>query len=503
MPITPPTAQPVPAAIPPALPVQIIDLPAPLQTLAQPAVLEGQLQLVARNTMALDTPLGLISFSLPSLRANPQMAQLLISYISDGAPLQLQLNPASGGPTANLLFQPVTAAAAGQSPAAQGAMRGSIEGTTLQAVVLPANPSANPARPNPSSSMPSVMNDIKDSMLRQAVKLSQQFLQAVTGNQADAPKPPGGAQTSAAPVQNSGPTLPQLNQGQLLNLKIQHVVQPRQPLPELAEGEFAAVVGSSPLGQPIATAGNTSILLKTNAALTPGSTLILKLMSGREDAPIADPAAQSWPALRQLLAQGFDPVAQQNFLSQRMPQMNQALPGAMLFLMSALNQGELRQWLGDKTIGALEKAGKKALLDELQNELRRGAETTTDPTVGNWRVYHLPWQDQGQLTQMHIYVHHNDERQQDQQEKDEKQTRFVIDVTFTRLGVLQLDGFVQQKKFDLMLRSEQPLEQTLRHELQAAFANTLSATGYTGTLLFQQGSQNWLRLGRQGTGLRV
>jgi hypothetical protein len=70
--------------------------------------------------------------------------------------------------------------------------------------------------------------------------------------------------------------------------------------------------------------------------------------------------------------------------------------------------------------------------------------------------------------------------------------RFLIDMQMSRLGALQLDGFVQPNKLDMIVRSENRLPDGLPNELRTGFIRALEAVGYTGTLNFQVGHQHWL-----------
>ncbi|HEU0118546.1 MAG TPA: hypothetical protein VFR09_07930, partial [Alphaproteobacteria bacterium] len=71
---------------------------------------------------------------------------------------------------------------------------------------------------------------------------------------------------------------------------------------------------------------------------------------------------------------------------------------------------------------------------------------------------------------------------------------FLIDVRMSRLGPMQFDGFVQPKKLDMIVRSEQILPEGLHQELRNVYLRALSGIDYAGTLNFQVGKKNWLSL---------
>ncbi len=481
-PVTPPlgqsTAQPT-LGLSTILPVQLIDLPEALLAVQQQINLTGVLRLATENQLALSTALGQILFSLPQLRTNPLLLQQLLPFIESGRTAQLHIAPSPDGVLhGNLTLSVTTPTTATPLPTPHP---GSLIGKDVVALVLPHNSAASalsgtaspPHNAEASTTLP---------------KLAQQFLQ-LHGGTAQHP-----SQSAAA---SPPPQLAQLHQG--MNLRIQQFVALGQQPQNLAADEFIATVTgfSIPLQQPVLLVGNIPIMLKTGTSLPVGSMVVLKLPPTQtpDIAPDAETGGKIWPALQQLVAQtqATESPPLQHFTQNRVPQMNQALGGAMLFMLAAFNRGDVRQWLGQNAVETLERSGRKDLIAAMQDEMRDHMSTATDPVVGQWRGYHLPYLAQGQLAPLQIYVHHDDVAQDGAEKPSGRKTRFIIDVTFTRLGVMQFDGFVQQKKFDLMLRSEQTLEPGLRHELRYAFTEAVGAVGYTGQLLFQQGAQGWTR----------
>lgn len=487
----------LPASLPAVLPVQLVALPPDLAVPMTPVTVNGVLQLLLNNKASFSTSAGVITLNVPQLRGHPGLFDAIKAYMADHTTLQLQLLPGSSGTTeARLLFAPPAPRAPVTTAPPSTPNVATLVGQTVAAVVLPALPAESGEVPSSSPpSMPPQSETVPPFLSQTKVPVrSEQYLRSFL--------PPARADASITGSVSASVLPPQ----SVLNVRVQQVILPGQPLPALQPDEILVVAqnAATSLSQPVVLLGTTPLLLKTSVPVPPGSQLVLKLPAADGTVPTEEVAkhASSWPALQELLKATTTP-ALQAFIQQRLPQMNAALPGALLILLAAMQQGDARNWLGRNGIAALEAGGRKALLDNLQNELTRHAEQTSDPVVGEWRVYHLPWLDQGQLHPLHIYVHHNQQRQPQGQEAEQnaakKQTRFVIDVTFTRLGSMQLDGFVQQQQFDLILRSQQPLAPALRDELRAAFTDALGAVGYHGQLLFQPGGQNWLMLEQKST----
>lgn len=504
LPVAPPIAN---MRLPPTLPVQILALPPNWTPPAQPLTVDGLLQLLLNGKATLTSQVGDIALNLPQIRGNPALFQTIRNALGENATVQLRLTPGAGGVLDAQLLFPTSL----QNRPAVTVTSPSIAqfiGTTLQAVVLPATVQQQTAAA------------IKDAAQQQlSLQTAQTALQNPAAAQLGAPTANGKLETLIrnllTPAQGNDPqptptaasTPPQLPPGgqPLVAVRLQQVIPPGQPLPQPEADSFLAQVPAqvNPGAPALVTAGNGSLLIKTTATLPAGATLLLKLL------PQADVSAESggaaggeWPALQELVSglNHHSPPALQQFLQLRLPQPNAALPGALLFLLSAMQSGEARQWLGRSASATLE-SDKAMLLEALQGEFKRGSTTTSDPVIGEWRSYQVPLHDQGQLQPLFIYVHHNAPRPPRDGETAaaaadpaKKQTRFIIDVTFTRLGKMQLDGFVQAQQFDLIVRSEQTLGSALRDELRGAFGNALEATGYHGQLLFQTDRQGWLHL---------
>lgn len=209
-----------------------------------------------------------------------------------------------------------------------------------------------------------------------------------------------------------------------------------------------------------------------------------------------------WPAMRQLIAvlSGIDRGMAQSLLTSIVPQPNRKLGAAVTFLLSALRGGDARGWLGGDVAQALERHGQLQLLEQLERDFKGQRDALDSSLSGDWRPYSLPFVDAtGQhLLRLHVRPIHGDEQGAGGQRDDNKGSRFLIDVTLSRLGPIQLDGLVRSGRFDLILRSHQPLEPEVRANLIEVFRNSLETVGFSGGLGFQSGAKSWVRLTRSG-----
>jgi hypothetical protein len=74
--------------------------------------------------------------------------------------------------------------------------------------------------------------------------------------------------------------------------------------------------------------------------------------------------------------------------------------------------------------------------------------------------------------------------------------RFVVDLTLTRLGRLQLDGWIAEggRRLDLCVRSDRPLPDFARDGIRGAFRDTADVTGLAGGVSFRAGPRELVAL---------
>ena len=93
----------------------------------------------------------------------------------------------------------------------------------------------------------------------------------------------------------------------------------------------------------------------------------------------------------------------------------------------------------------------------------------------------FPFFDGQELIQMWGFY-----REQKREEQRNKQTamRFVLELNLSNLGSLQLDGLINGRRFDLIVRSLAQLSSEVRQKIMAIFERSTLATGLSGTLIF-------------------
>ncbi|BAI73817.1 hypothetical protein AZL_a02860 (plasmid) [Azospirillum sp. B510] len=268
------------------------------------------------------------------------------------------------------------------------------------------------------------------------------------------------------------------------------------------------VAGSTPQGQPILATKQGMLALTVPASLPQGATVTAALTDLARATQAAAPAlpgppgpldGRDWPAMRQLMATlaAADPALARSMLA-TMPQPNRKLTAALGFFIAAMRGGDAQGWLGDDATSALDKAGRRDLLERLEKDFDGLRREAAEPLPGDWRSYTIPLMDTNGPKPIKLHVHPLKDDEDGGKERSKPGSRFVIDLDLSRFGPMQLDGLVRPNHFDLILRSHAALPPDLRVELIQVFADSVRAVGYTGGLSFQSGARSWVKLTRAG-----
>lgn len=178
-----------------------------------------------------------------------------------------------------------------------------------------------------------------------------------------------------------------------------------------------------------------------------------------------------------------------------------------------MRTGDLRQWPGDNSLRALERAGPRGahLARALAGEVAQLG-TQVRESAGEWRATPIPWNANGQIEKINLITRREDSLDEDDQDNANKGgsqgLRFLLDLELTQLGAIQLDGMYHEetKGFDMILRSHETLDDAIRRDLTGLFVAANQAVGLKGGLSFQVtrkfadpiGSSEPLKLERDG-----
>jgi hypothetical protein len=207
-----------------------------------------------------------------------------------------------------------------------------------------------------------------------------------------------------------------------------------------------------------------------------------------------------WPTLQetvQFLSEA-NPVTAQQLLNSILPRLDAAFAANILTFLLTLRTGDIRHWLGDAPTRALTQL-KPALLRRLRDDfsgLKRIAEESPS-TEG--RLFSIPLSTESQIEQIRLWLHRQNEDTNENEEGRKKPgVRFVIEINLSRLGRVQLDGFVEDenKRFHLIIRSDNRLNDDIQQGIRTVFENANESIGVSCGLAFQSAPANFIEIAR-------
>jgi hypothetical protein len=276
------------------------------------------------------------------------------------------------------------------------------------------------------------------------------------------------------------------------------------PQPNTLSGTVTAF---TPSGKPIVETPAGLLSLDTDADVRIGHKLTFVVVP---PAPRSDGSAtpvsfldsfiqkKSWPTLEQaatFLAQRAHETAAGSSTSPGatpnlpIPQANSHLAQNLMSATAALANGDIRTWLGDLA-NTLEQ-DQPNLFQRLSDEFAQLARLAAEPRTDDWRTALLPFFTGASMEP--VQMHLRGEKQPKGEKKKDDGARFVIDLNLSNLGRFQLDGFMKDrgetKNFDLIVRTEAPLPQRMRYDINRIFTDFAEVAGLRGGITFQARGQ--------------
>jgi len=199
-----------------------------------------------------------------------------------------------------------------------------------------------------------------------------------------------------------------------------------------------------------------------------------------------------WPALSEaleLLTRSDLRTAE--VLLQAIPQSGPRLAAALAQFAVAIRQGESRLPGGESTQRGLDKIGRHDLAERLRGDLKSLSEEAVRPkgATGEWQTLTMPFLNGAQIDPIRLHVQTPQQDEENRRGGSGGEKRFILDVEMSRLGRIQFDGLVlrESKRFDLIVRTRQPLDSVICRDIAGIFAECAQLTGIKGGVSFQAG----------------
>jgi hypothetical protein len=175
---------------------------------------------------------------------------------------------------------------------------------------------------------------------------------------------------------------------------------------------------------------------------------------------------------------------------------------AAIFFLAAIRSGDLGSWLGDKALDILKRDGKgTSVLSRLGGETSTLSKLQAEPVSQDWRGFTLPLSWQNEIHKAAFYYRKGEKEDSDDDDKG-RPTRFIFDLSLSRMGEVQIDGLLFGRRLDLAVRTLQRISPAMQQEMKKVYAGAMSETGYEGDIIFQDDPARWVKVIKEDKVLR-
>jgi len=533
--VPPPSPAPPPAQLAALVRIIVASAPPALSELPPGTKLDVVVaEILDALQVKISTQLGDVNLKVPSQLPLKTGDALILQVLTGGGAPRVLLTTPDGQPllpTARLSALPAS------SPATSGAMARTAE-TMASAVRIGPGiiVTATLLRPITVDGALIVQSQTRAAAGTPAAQASQPGGPGLSGGQAGAT--PSAAASSGtlptAPIQSGGAAAsgPQggtgANQvtfptGSGLEVKVVSLnvpaTLPNSFIPPAVQGPVSlapgatlggVVSGQQGVGQTVVQTHAGPVVLPTAQALPPGTEIKFEIAAlnppttgaaqhGQLHAGTAPLLDGSWYTFDEALEVLHDaaPGAHQHVLHAALPRADAQLATNVLFFLSVLRGGDIRNWLGDGPVRILEKM-RPDLAGRLRSDMSQMTRTVDDPLSGEWRLMGVPFLHGADIDRVQLLLRDQDSDDNDNEDQG-KGTRFVVDLNLSRLGHMQIDGLVgeKNKRLDLVLRTDEPLPSAIRDDIRKIYGDALELTGLEGSVGFQAQPGNFVNIPKQ------
>ncbi len=209
------------------------------------------------------------------------------------------------------------------------------------------------------------------------------------------------------------------------------------------------------------------------------------------------PNAGPWDSLDDLLsALTHASPAQAQALAHMIP--SPATPPTLaalsLFFLAMIRSGDSATWIGPQAAAMLRQMGKASPLQAVTADLALAAKYDQTPLLQDWRMTILPFLWDHHIQKIPLYYKHmpDDTDMAAEDERKRRRLRFLFDLSLSRMGDVQVDGFLQSERLDLILRTRTPLSPPMQHQMKRIYAGAMDKSRLTGDLSFQFKPDQWV-----------
>jgi hypothetical protein len=178
------------------------------------------------------------------------------------------------------------------------------------------------------------------------------------------------------------------------------------------------------------------------------------------------------------------------------PAQPQHMGGLALFFLSVLRSGDLETVLTPQVANLLRQSGKSDIIRAVTSDAALAGRTDALTLPQDWRAAILPYYHDQQVHKLPLYYKRmkDDEGDTEGKERRNRMMRFLFDLKLTRMGNVQIDGFMQPNRLDMIMRTKFPLSTAMQRTMKGLYTHAVDKSNLAGELTFQFKPEHWVTI---------
>lgn len=175
------------------------------------------------------------------------------------------------------------------------------------------------------------------------------------------------------------------------------------------------------------------------------------------------------------------------------PAQPQNLGAMALFFLAMVKSGDIDSWMPQNALDLLRQATRGVgILKNAADDMLATAKSHGMALPHDWRGVMIPLLWEQQIHKIPLYYKHLPDEGGEDRERKKRRLRFLFDLKLSRMGGVQVDGFMDSQKLDLIVRTQSPLSVPMQSKMRQLYAGAVDRSNLTGDLTFQFKPEQWV-----------
>ncbi len=177
------------------------------------------------------------------------------------------------------------------------------------------------------------------------------------------------------------------------------------------------------------------------------------------------------------------------------PAQPQNMGALSLFFLAMMRSGDLDTWIDPPTIDLLKANNKIDILRALAGDSAMTTRLEAAPLPNDWKATIIPFWYGQQVHKLPVYYKSwSEENDESVENGRRKKMRFMFELNLSRMGKVQVDGFMKQEKLDMIMRTKATISNPMQEALRKLYYKAMDRSNLSGEITFQFKPEQWVHV---------